>query len=154
MKKKIHAINNQNPSTLALLKVVDDDDLLLSCLSSSSSERVEEQARGGSINGKAAALAGEIDSRIPDGGDGEKPNLGAVAGVMIPLRLGDLDMCFPAIAAGSWRGNREEYFMSWMILRFSTMVLMVGLSDGSFWRHLCAMPATVRAAFIGKRPLS
>ena len=147
----MHIINNQNPSTLGLLMVADDD-LPLSCLSSSSNERVEEQARGGRVNGKAGGLVGETDRRAPDGGDGEKLDFGA--GVMIPFRLGDLDICFPAIAAGSCRGNRQEYFMSWMILRCSTMVLMVGLSDGSFLRHPFAMSATVRAAFIGKRPLS
>lgn len=144
-------INNQYPSTLALLRVADDD-LLLSCLSDSSNGSVEEHARGGSANGRLGGLVGETDIRALDGGDGEKFDLGA--GVMMPLRLGDLDICFPAIAAGSCRGNRQEYFRSWMILRCSTMVLMVGLSDGSIWRHLCAMSATVRAAFIGKRPLS
>ena len=71
---------------------------------------------------------------------------------MIPLRLGDLDICFPAMVAGSCRGKRQEYFMSCMILRCSTMALMVGLSDGSFRRHLWAMSATVLAALVGKRP--
>lgn len=137
--------------------MVAEDDLWLSCLSSSSNEIVEEQARGGRVNGKAGGLVGETDSRELDvggggGGGGEKLNL--AVGVMIPLRLGDLDICLPVIAAGSCRGNRQEYFTSWMLLRCSTMVLIVGLSDGSFWRHLCAMSATVRAAFIGKRPLS
>ena len=141
----MHIINNQNPSTLALLRA-DDDDLQLSSLSSSSIEREDEQGQGGRVNGKVRGLVGETDNRAPDGGDGEKLNLGA--GVMIPLRLGDLDICFPAIAAGSCRGNRQEYFMYWMILRCSTMVLMIGLSDESFWRHLCAISATVRAAFI------
>ena len=63
-------------------------------------------------------------------------------------------MCFPDIAAGSCSGNRMEYFISWMILRLSTTILIVGLSDGSFWRHLCAMSAMVLAALEGNRPLS
>lgn len=128
-KKKLHTIDNQNPSTLGLRRVDDDDDFLLSCRSSSSKERVEEQARGGRDIGTAGGLVGDNGRWVLDGGEGEKLSLGA--GVMIPLRLGDLDICFPATAAGSWRGNRQEYFMSWMILRCSTMVLMVGLSKGS-----------------------
>lgn len=131
--KKMHIIDNQKPSTLAL-RIDDDDDFRLSCRSSSSNERVEEHARGGRDNGRAGRLVGEIDGWALDGGDGEKLDLGA--GIMIPLRLGDLDICFPAMVAGSCRGKRQEYFMSCMILRFSTMVLMVGLSDGSFRRHL------------------
>jgi hypothetical protein len=90
-----------------------------------------------------------MDGRALDGGDCEKLNLGV--GVIIPLRLGDLDICFPATAAGSCRGKRLEYFMSCITLRCSTMVLMVSLSNGSFWRHLRAMSANVRAAFAGKR---
>lgn len=125
----MHIINNQNPSTLAL-RTADDDDFLLSCRSSSSKEMVDEQARGGRDIGKVGGLVGETDGRAPDGGEGEKLNLGA--GVMIPLRLGDLDICFPATAAGSCRGKRLEYFMSCITLRWSTMVLMVGLSNGSF----------------------
>ncbi|KAE8666767.1 hypothetical protein F3Y22_tig00112491pilonHSYRG00238 [Hibiscus syriacus] len=132
-----------------LLRVADDD-LRLSCLSSSSNDMLEEHASGGSVDGKLGGLVGEKDILAPEGGNYEKLDLGA--GVMIPLRLGDLDICFLAIAAGSCRGNQHEYFMSWMILRCSTMVFMVGLSDGSIWRHLCAMSATVRTAFIGNRP--
>ena len=149
--KKLHTIDNQKPSTLGLRKVdVDDEDFLLSCRSRSSKERVEEQARGGRDTGTTGGLVGETERWVLDGGEGEKLSLGA--GVMIPLRLGDLDICFPATAAGSCRGNRQEYFMSWMILRCSTMVLMVGLSKGSIWRHLWAISATVRAALAGKRP--
>lgn len=145
----MHIMDNQKPSTLAL-RTVDDDDLRLSCRSSSSKERVEEQARGGSDKGKAGRLVGETDGRALDGGDGEKLNLGA--GVIIPFRLGDFDIIFPATVAGSCRGKRQEYFMSCMILRCSTTVLMVGLSEGSFLRHLCAISATVLAALAGKRP--
>jgi hypothetical protein len=125
----MHIIDNQKPSTPALRIDEDDDDFRLSCRSSSSNERVEEQARGGRDKGRVVRLVGEIDGWALDGGDGEKLDLGA--GIMIPLRLGDLDICFP-IVAGSCRGKREENFMSCMILRCSTMVLMVGLSDGSF----------------------
>lgn len=96
--EKIQIINTQNPSTLGL-RIVDDDDLRLSCLSSSSKVTVDEQARGGRVEGRASGLVGESDARAPDGGDGEKLNLGA--GVTIPLRLGDLDICLPAITAGS-----------------------------------------------------
>lgn len=126
----MHLTDNQNPSTLGLRMDDDDDDFRLSCRSSSSNESVEEQARGGRDIGKAGGLVGEMDGRAPDGGDGEKLNLGA--GVMIPLRLGDRDICFPATAAGSCRGKRLEYFMSCINLRCSTMVLIVGLSNGSF----------------------
>ena len=151
--KKMHIIHNQNPSTLALRTVVvDDDDFRLSCLSKSSKERVEEQARGGSIAGRMSRLVGETEGLALDGGDGEKLNLGA--GVMIWLKLGDFDICFPESVAGSCKGNRQEYFMSCMNLRCSTTVLMVGLSDGSFCRHLCAMSATVLAALVGKRPFN
>lgn len=122
-------IDNQKPSTLALL-MADDDDFRLSCCSSSSKERLEEQARGGRDKGKEGRLVGETDGRALDGGDGEKPNRGA--GVMIPFRLGDLNMCFPAMVAGSCRGKRQEYFRSCMVLRCSTTVLIVGLSEGSF----------------------
>jgi hypothetical protein len=127
--KKMHIIDIQKPSTLAL-RTVDDDDFRLSCRSSSSKERVEEQARGGRDKGKAGRLVGETDGRALDGGDGEKLNLGA--GVMIPFRLGDFDILFPATVAGSCRGKRQEYFTSGMVLRPSTTVLMVGLSEGSF----------------------
>lgn len=109
--KKLHTIDNQKPSTLGLRKVdVDDEDFLLSCRSRSSKERVEEQARGGRDTGTTGGLVGETERWVLDGGEGEKLSLGA--GVMIPLRLGDLDICFPATAAGSCRGNRQEYFMS------------------------------------------
>ena len=77
----------------------DDDDFLLSWRSSSSKEMVEEQARGGREMGTAVGLVGERARWVIDGGEGEKLSLGA--GVMIPLRLGDLDMCFPANPAGS-----------------------------------------------------
>lgn len=128
--KKMCIMDNQNPSTLALL-VTEDDDLRDSWRSSSSNERVEEQARGGSKRGTPDHLGGEMDVlAAAEGGDGEKLNLGA--GVMIPLRLGDLDINFLEIAAGSCSGNRQEYFISCIFLRFSTTVLMVGLSDGSF----------------------
>jgi len=127
--KKMHIMDNQKPSTLAL-RTVDDDDFRISCRSSSSKERVEEQARGGRDKGKAGRLVGETDGRALDGGDGEKLSLGA--GVMIPFRLGDFNIFFPATVAGSCRGKRQEYFMSCMILRSSTTVLMVGLSEGSF----------------------
>lgn len=120
-------IHNQNPSTPVRRKA-DDDDFRLPCLLSSSSE-CEEQARGGRDNGREC-LDGDTDSRAPEGGDGEKLNLGA--GVMMPLRLGDLAICFPATAAGSCKGNRQECFISCMLLRRSTIVLIVGLSDGSF----------------------
>lgn len=98
--KKMHTINNQYPSTLALL-LVDDVDFRLSCRSSDSKDNVEEQVRGGRNTGRAG-LVGETEYRALEGGDGEKLNLGA--GVMIPLRLGDFDICFPAILAGSCRG--------------------------------------------------
>lgn len=99
----MHFIHNQNPSTLVLL-TVDDEDFRLSCRSSSTKQVVEEQARGGRVAGKAGRLVGETDGLALDGGDGEKLNLDA--GVMIPLRLGDLDICFPANVAGSCKGNR------------------------------------------------
>ena len=99
----MHFIHNQNPSTLAP-RIVDDEDFRLSCRSSSSKEIVEEQARGGRDPGKTGRLVGEMEGLALDGGDGEKLNLGA--GVMIPLKLGDLDICFPEIVAGSCKGNR------------------------------------------------
>lgn len=95
---------------------------------------------------------GETDSRAPEGGEGEKLILGA--GVMMPLRLGDLEICFPENDAGSCKGKRQEYFTSCMLLRRSTIALIVGLSDGSFRRHLCAMSATILDALDGKRPFS
>lgn len=149
--KKNNIIHNQKPSTLALQRVDDDDDdLRLSCRSNSSKLSVEEQARGGRDNGSAGLLVGETDGRALDGGDGEKLNLGA--GVMIPFRLGDLDICFPAMVAGSLRGKRQEYFMSCIILRCFATVPIVGLSEGSFRRHFCAISATVLAALAGNRP--
>ena len=75
---------------------------------------MEEQARGGRDISRAGRLVGEMDGRAADGGEGEKLNRGA--GVRIPFRLGDLDMCFPA-NAGSCNGNLHECFMSCMILR-------------------------------------
>lgn len=113
---------------------------------------MEEQARGGSTVGKMGCLVGEMEGLALDGGDGEKLNLGA--GVMTPLKLGDFDICFPDNVAGSCKGNRQEYFMSCVNFRRSTTVLMVGLSEGSFCRHLCATSATVLAAFDGKRPFN
>lgn len=107
----MHNIHNQNPSTLALGTVDDDDFRLSSRWSSSSIVTMVEQARGGRRDiGRAGRLVGETDGRAFDGGEGEKLSLGA--GVTIPLRLGDLDMCFPANAAGSCKGNLHEYFMS------------------------------------------
>lgn len=144
------SINTQNPSTLDLL-TVEDEDFRLSCLSNSSKDKLEEQVRGGRDEGNTIALVGEIEGLVA-GGDGEELNLGA--GVMIPFKLGDLDMCFPLTLPGSCSGNLEGCFMSWIVLRRSTMVLMVGLSDGSFCRHFCAISATCQAAFTGNRPLS
>lgn len=84
--------------------------------------------------GRARNFLGETDGGATlGGGDGEKFNLGV--GTMIPFRLGDFNICFPVIAAGSCKGNRQEYFTSCMTFRRSTMVLIVGLSEGSFWRH-------------------
>lgn len=124
------SINNQNPSTLAL-RLVDDDDFRLSCRSIPSKERIEEQVRGGRDigSGGGGALVGEMDGLVIDG-DGEKQALGT--GVMMPFRLGDLDIFFPEIVPGSCNGNRHEYFMSCTVFRCSTTVLMVGLSEGSF----------------------
>lgn len=102
------SIDNQNPSTLDLL-TVDDDDLRLSCRSIFSKERVEEHVRGGRVNGREGRLIGEIDGLFV-GGDGEKLDLGT--GVMIPFRLGDLNICFPLTAPGSCSGNREVYLTS------------------------------------------
>jgi len=142
------SINTQKPSTLDR-RDIEDEDFLLSCRSISSND---EQERGGRDNGKANGLVGEIDGLFV-GGDGEKLNL-VGAGVMIPLRLGDLDIFFPLNDPGSWSGNRDVNLMSCMTLRCSTMVLIVGLSDGSFWRHLWAISATIRAALDGNRPFS
>jgi hypothetical protein len=50
------------------------------------------------------------------------------------------------MAAGSGSGKKLGYFISGMVLRISRMVLMVGLSGGSLWRHLCTMLANVLAA--------
>lgn len=129
-------MNNQNPSTLDLL--ADDEDFRLSCLSISSKARMEdEQARGGSEIGNVGGLVGETDGRV-------------LEVITIPLRLGDLDICFPPIADdGSCRGKRHECFISCTIFKCSTMDRIVGLSDGPFWRHFWAMSATVRAAFAG-----
>ena len=84
---------------------------------------MEEQVRGG------RDIDSEIDGLVVDG-DGEK--LEPEAGVMIPSRLGDLDIYFPETDPGSCNGNRHEYFMSCTVFRCSTTVLMVGLSEGSF----------------------
>lgn len=143
--------NHQNPSTLDLL-TVDEVDFWLSCRSKISNDRVEEQVRGGRDEGNTTALVGEIEGLVPGGGDGEELNLGGW--LMIPLRLGDLDMFFPLTLPGSCNGNREGCFISWIVFSRLTMVLMVGLSDGSFCRHFCAISATVRAALTGNRPLS
>lgn len=66
----MNIIDNQNPSTLALLEA-EDDDLRLSCLSSSSKARVEEQARGGRRRGTPDHLGGDTDAGASDGGEGE-----------------------------------------------------------------------------------
>lgn len=137
-------INNQNPSTL-VLRTEDDEDLRASCLSSSSKARREEQARGGRDSGIVKlGLVGETEE--------EREKLCRAGG-----RLGDLNITFPlappTTAPGSWRGNRQAYLMSWMGLRWSMTVLMVGLSEGSFCRHHWAMSANVRAALMGNRPL-
>lgn len=104
-------------------------------------EKVEEQARRGRCSvGTPPDLVDHLGDET-DGlatTEGEKLNLGGTWH-MIPLRLGDLDISF----AGSCSGNLQEYFKSCTVSRCSTMVLMVGLSDGSLWRHLCAMSATV-----------
>ena len=70
-----------------------------------------EQDRGGRREiGGASRLVGEIDGRATGGGEGEKLSLGT--GVTIPLRLGDLDIRFPANAAGSSKGNLDECLIS------------------------------------------
>lgn len=122
------SINNQNPSTLGL-GTVEDDAFRLSCQSMSSEDTVREQVRGGRDEGNIIALVGEMDGLVVGGG-GEQLNLGA--GVTIPLRLGDLDMCFPPTVPGSCNGNLDGCFKSCIDLRCSTTVLMVGLIDGSF----------------------
>lgn len=100
--------------------------------------RVEQHVVGGRDKGRAACgLLGEKASGAREGGEGEKLNLGgADDGIIIPLRLGDLDMFFPEILPGSWRGNRHENLRSCMTLRWSKIVLIVGLPEGSFCRHL------------------
>lgn len=144
-------IDNQNPSTLAFLEA-EVNDLRLSCLSSSSKYRVEENAWGGSWIGTPDHLGGETDTRALADGEGEK--LDRDAGWIIASRLGDLDISFVEVCAGSCNGNLEECFKSCIFFRFSTTVPIVGLSDGSIWRHLCAMLAIVLAALEGNRPLS
>lgn len=130
-KKKLVATDIHKPSTLDQ-RTLDADDLwLVSCRSVSSTDSVDEHILGGRAKGSADSLVREVDAAIVGGG--EMVDLGA--GVIIPFRLGDLDMYLPLTALGSCRGNREVYFMSWMVLRCSTIVLMVGLSDGSTWRH-------------------
>lgn len=134
---------SQYPSTLAL-RHMEDDNFLLSGLPIYSIEKLEEQAwRGRCSVGTPPDLADHLGDETDglattDAAEGEKLNLGG-AWHMIPLRLGDLDISF----AGSCSGNLQEYFKSCTVSRCSTMVLMVGLSDGSLWRHLCAMSATV-----------
>lgn len=141
---------NQNPSTLDLW-TMDGDDLWLSWLSIPLKERTEEQVSGWRDIGNAIGLVGAIGGPIV-GGDGEKLDLGACT--MIPFRLEDLDMFFPAIAPGSCNGNLHEYFKSCIVFKYSKTVLIVGLSDGSLWRHLWATSATVRAALAGNRPFN
>ena len=68
-------IDNQYPSTLALLEA-DDEDFRLSCRSSSSKECVDEQPRGGSETGTPDHRGGDREGRAADGGDGEKLSLG------------------------------------------------------------------------------
>lgn len=77
----------------------------------------------------------EVGYWVLDGGDGDKLVLGA--GVPIILRLGDRAICLLAREVpGSCKGYLAGYLMSCMVLRPSTMILIVGLSDGSFCRHL------------------
>lgn len=123
-------IDSQKPSLD--LRIVEDDDLRLSCRSNSSNESTDEHDLGGRVKGRAGSLVGDIEGLLV-GDEGEKFDL--EAGVIIPFRLGDLNICFPLIVPGSCKGNQEVYLMSCMVLRCSTMVLIVGLSDGSTWRH-------------------
>lgn len=55
---------------------------------------------------------------------------------------------------GSLSGNFDEYFMSWTDFSISTAVLIVGLSEGSFCRHLRMRSATILAAFLEYRLFS
>lgn len=143
------SITNQNPSTPAL-RSIKGDDLWLSCWSIPSKVMFEEQVRGWRDIGNAIGLVGAIDG--PVGGDGEKLDLGV--GIMIKFRLEDLDMFFPVIAPGSCNGNLHEYFKSCIVFKWSKTILIVGLSDGSLWRHLWATSAIVRAALAGNRPFN
>lgn len=94
-------------------------------LSNSSEERVEEQ------------LWGERESGSPNGLDGETHNLAFCdeeildrgPGVTIPFRLGDLE---PPTDPSSGKGNGDINFIFRITLRCSKIVLIVGLSDGSF----------------------
>lgn len=81
-----------------------------------------------------------IEAQALGGGNG--------AGTAIPLKLGDFIITFP----GSCKGYLDGHFISCTCTRESAIDRMVGLSEGSFWRHLRIMLATVRAAFGGKRP--
>lgn len=144
------SITTQNPSTSALRRI-DDDDFWLSWWSIPSKVITEEQVRGWRDIGNAIGLVGAIDGTVV-GGDGEKLDLGV--GIMITFRLEDLGMFFPAIAPGSCNGNLHEYFKSCIVFKCSKTVLIVGLSDGSLWRHLWATSATVRAALAGNRPFN
>ena len=147
MKRNIfQAINSQNPSTLDIRNTTDEDDFRASSRSISSNES-DEHARGGSEIGKVNGLVGEMEEVWGLDGEGwEKLCRGG--------RLGDRNICFPVTLPGSWRGNQQEYFMSSIVLRLSRMVLILGLSDGSFWRHFWAISATILAAFMGNRPFS
>lgn len=117
---------NQNPSTLDLW-TMDGDDLWLSWLSIPLKERTEEQVSGWRDIGNAIGLVGAIGGPIV-GGDGEKLDLGACT--MIPFRLEDLDMFFPAIAPGSCNGNLHEYFKSCIVFKYSkTFSLWAFLMD-------------------------
>lgn len=142
-------MNNQNPSTLDLL-TDEDDGLRLSCWSMSSRE-MKEQFWGGRDKGCVVVLVGEIAGMVV-GDKGERFSIGA--GGMIPVKLGEFDLCFMLTLPGSWSGNRQVYFMSCTVLSCSTMALMVGLPDGSLCRHLWAMSAIVLAALAGNRPFS
>lgn len=97
-------------------------------LSNSSEETVEEQLWEGRESGSPNDLDGETHNLAFC--DEEILNRGP--GVMIPFRLGDLDMLLPLTDPGSGKGrNRDVHFICCITLRCSKIVLMVGLSDGS-----------------------
>lgn len=88
---------------------------------------LKDELWGGIACGSPSALVGEADNLVLC--DGEKLNRGP--GMIIPFRLGDLDMFLETCDPGSCNGNRDENFICCIILRCSAMVLIVGLSDGS-----------------------